>query len=201
MSNYPGQVLAYDAANHEAEVMLVGSMSRILRNVPVAQHIRAHLVVVGATCAVAILGEGFQPLLFAIMDGPGTTLSCRVTASTTFYYNTWKRVPFTNEHWDPLAMHDNSVNNSRLYAPIAGKYHISAGIGWAGTSGGIRIVAIRRGESTVIAEDRRFGFAWIQTHVSGEYNFSAGQYATVWGYLDTAAQAAGVWAAMHWTGP
>jgi len=87
MSNYPGQVLAYDAANHEAEVMLVGSMSRILRNVPVAQHIRAHLVVVGATCAVAILGEGFQPLLFAIMDGPGTTLSCRVTASTTFYYN------------------------------------------------------------------------------------------------------------------
>jgi len=55
---YRGIVRAYDSANHKADVLLVGSMSRVVLGVPVATNIAAEYVTVGADCGVMLFGEG-----------------------------------------------------------------------------------------------------------------------------------------------
>lgn len=70
MELHRGLVRAYEPTTHTAAVLLVGSLSRTLLSVPVAQHIAAHLVIEGAACGVAFFADGSHAVVLAIIDGP-----------------------------------------------------------------------------------------------------------------------------------
>jgi hypothetical protein len=58
MDFYRGVVRSYDEASHTANVLLVGSMSRVLLGVAVSQQIGPELMVEGAPCGVLFFAEG-----------------------------------------------------------------------------------------------------------------------------------------------
>lgn len=203
MEFHRGLVRSYDATTHTAAVLLTGSMSRVLLDLPVAQHVRPETISAGIPVGVLFFADGSHAVVVCTLDGQGISASCRVSkGSKNFTYATWAAFDFDTENWDPLAMHDNVTNNTRLTCQIPGKYHITAGISWGAASGGIRIMEIRHGTATVLAADRRTGFAWICATVSADWHFALGDYATIWAYHDTAGTlAAGAWASMTRTGP
>jgi hypothetical protein len=72
MEFYRGVVRSYDGTNHRADVLLVGSMSRVLLKTPVAQQIGPELMVEGASCGVLFFAEGGTGLVVCTFDGaPG----------------------------------------------------------------------------------------------------------------------------------
>jgi hypothetical protein len=72
MDFYRGVVRSYDDTNHRANVLLVGSMSRVLSKVPVAHQIGPELMVEGAACGVLFFAEGGSGLVVCTFDGaPG----------------------------------------------------------------------------------------------------------------------------------
>ena len=90
--------------------------------------------------------------------------------------------------WSVSAMHDNSTNNSRLVAPEAGVYYISAHIRYAAAAGGARGVLIRKNA----AGNPVSGTALIEryelpssgntgyVHWSGDFLMSANDYIEMW---------------------
>jgi hypothetical protein len=70
MEFYRGLVRAYDAANHKAAVLLAGSMSRVLLNVPVAHQIGPELMAEGTACGVLFFAEGASGVVVCTFDGP-----------------------------------------------------------------------------------------------------------------------------------
>ncbi len=69
MEIYRGQVLAYDATNHKADVALVGSMSGIVRGMPVAHHVGPEVMTADRSCGVVFFGESDDGLVIATFDG------------------------------------------------------------------------------------------------------------------------------------
>jgi hypothetical protein len=69
MDFYRGVVRSYDDTNHRANVLLVGSMSRVLSKVPVAHQIGPELMVEGAACGVVFFAEGGTGLVVCTFDG------------------------------------------------------------------------------------------------------------------------------------
>lgn len=69
MGFYRGVVRSYDGTNHRADVLLVGSMSRVLSKVPVAHHIGPELMAEGAACGVLFFAEGGTGLVVCTFDG------------------------------------------------------------------------------------------------------------------------------------
>jgi hypothetical protein len=65
-----GIIYGYDSTNHVAAVQCIGSLGRLLIDVPVAHHIGEELLDDGASCAVAFFGEdGSQAVVLATFDG------------------------------------------------------------------------------------------------------------------------------------
>lgn len=60
---------------------------------------------------------------------------------------------FNSERFDTDVIHDTVTNNSRLTCKTAGKYQITAGIGWAANATGYRIVHILHNGSVKIASE------------------------------------------------
>jgi len=150
----------------------------------------------------------------------GTPPSCRVTASSTANVSTGAitLVAFDGESWDwpTSAMHDTSTNNSRLVAPIAGKYVISATTEWTANATGLRAIQIRKnagGSSvggTCMAElDVPAAASQLWTvHFSDVYELAANDYLEVFRYQSSGgnlAPTAGnnptpAWASLRWVG-
>jgi len=53
-----GVVRAYDSANHQADVLVYGSMSRVILGVPVSDSIAPELMAVGANCGLVVFSPG-----------------------------------------------------------------------------------------------------------------------------------------------
>jgi hypothetical protein len=51
---------------------------------------------------------------------------------------------FTAETFDGANMHSNTVNNTRLTAPIAGIYSVTANVGWNSNNTGRRVIQLRK---------------------------------------------------------
>jgi hypothetical protein len=60
---------------------------------------------------------------------------------------------FDTERFDTADLHDGATNNSRLTAPIAGLYLVSADISWEGNNTGARELAINKNTSTIVARN------------------------------------------------
>jgi hypothetical protein len=107
--------------------------------------------------------------------------------------------------WSTSAMHDNATNNSRLVAPEAGIYYISAHVRWAAASGGSRDLLIRKNAAgnpvsgTAIIEEfttpagGNIGFA----HWSGDFVMAANDYIELWTRQTSATNPIDVLAAVH----
>jgi hypothetical protein len=65
-----GVVMAYDSTDHEADVLVVGSMQRVLQAVPVSHQVGAELMAEGTAVCVVFFGEGDAGgLVVATFDG------------------------------------------------------------------------------------------------------------------------------------
>lgn len=63
------------------------------------------------------------------------------------------RLAFDLETYDTAGMHDNATNNSRLTAPVAGIYAVTANVAWAGGGGcflGVKINATTPGSTSPV---------------------------------------------------
>jgi hypothetical protein len=66
---YRGLIRAYDETTHTAAILLAGSLSRTLLNVPVAHHIAPELMAEGAACALAFFEDQAHALVVATFEG------------------------------------------------------------------------------------------------------------------------------------
>lgn len=64
-----GIVRAYDSTNHQADVMIYGSMSRVVLSVPVSHSIGAELMAVGADCGVIFFAPGDTGVVVCTFTG------------------------------------------------------------------------------------------------------------------------------------
>lgn len=69
MGLHRGVVRRYDAGNHRADVLLVGSMSRMVLGIPVADDVSAELMTEGAACGVMFFAEGGTGVVVCTFDG------------------------------------------------------------------------------------------------------------------------------------
>jgi hypothetical protein len=58
---------------------------------------------------------------------------------------------FDTERFDTAALHDPASNPSRLTAPLAGLYLVTANVGWLANATGAREVAIHKNGGTIVA--------------------------------------------------
>ncbi len=94
---------------------------------------------------------------------------------------------FNSERYDSAGMHDNVSNNSRLTAPVAGIYLLTAQVFWDSSSVGQRTLSLATNETTVAADLIPAGsFAEVQ-HVSTVAKLAAGQFVEVVVYQDSGA--------------
>jgi hypothetical protein len=63
-----GIVTAYDATNHKADVLLVGSLSRVALGVPVAYQVAPEQVAEDTLCGVVFFGEGDAGVVVCTFD-------------------------------------------------------------------------------------------------------------------------------------
>lgn len=66
-------------------------------------------------------------------------------------------IAFTAERWDTASLHSTVTNTSRLTAPIAGKYLVSAQIEWTSNGTGSREMRLLLNGTTIVAQDIRTG--------------------------------------------
>ncbi len=87
--------------------------------------------------------------------GPGElaqipSVRARRTTAQSIANSTLTTVALTTETWDHGGLHSNSINNSRLTAPIDGVYLITANVFWDPSSAGERMLGIRLNGTTFI---------------------------------------------------
>lgn len=206
MEFHRGLVRAYDATTHTAAVLLAGSMSRVILGIPVAHHIAPHLMAVGTPCGVAFFAEGSQGVIVCTFVGPATIPGCHITraAAKSIPNATWTPIDFDTEIWDPLAMHDNATNNTRITATLPGKYTIRAGARYAAAAGGqYRSLQLRLNGTTELVIEGHPAAVYPSTHVERSTHLATGQYAELLVYQDSGAAmtVSNLWADMLWTGP
>ena len=83
------------------------------------------------------------------------TAKVKLTSDTTMTTGSYATVGWTAEAWDGNTMHDNSTNNSRVVAKVAGRYLIIAMVSWeSATSNETRI---RRYNSSNVLQETQTG--------------------------------------------
>ncbi|HEY7416786.1 MAG TPA: hypothetical protein VH593_16490, partial [Ktedonobacteraceae bacterium] len=66
------------------------------------------------------------------------------TTDKTISNATWTLVDWDSEFFDTHSMHDTVTNNSRVLAPIAGKYAYCCTMAWTANAAGFRFVAVEK---------------------------------------------------------
>src|SRR6185312_14028769 len=93
---------------------------------------------------------------------------------------------FNSERQDTDNYHSTSSNTSRLTAPAAGFYHITANSSWASNTTGNRYLDVLLDGTTVIASDRRSNAGCCgEGSVNVDYFLNAGDYVEMRGYQES----------------
>lgn len=108
-------------------------------------------------------------------------------SSQTLVTGTITSLSFNSERYDDSAFHDTAVNNDRLTIPAgaAGRYSFGGSVGYGINSSGSRGLYIYLNNATVIGQDLRLAAGTgLSTYInlSGEYDFSGGDYIQLRGY-------------------
>jgi hypothetical protein len=109
----------------------------------------------------ALTGSYPNPGLAAGIVAPSnfaTIPSVRVrrTIDQSIADNTNTTIQFNSEAFDTAAMHDNTTNNTRLTAPIAGKYLVTGNVTWAASVADRRLIEFSKTSgitTTVVAQN------------------------------------------------
>lgn len=117
--------------------------------------------------------------------------SCRVYRNTNLSIanNTETYVAFPLERFDNFAMHDVSINNTRITIPSGGGglYFIHASVAFSANATGIRRLSIIQNQTTLLARDHSAGFTSYATflNASAFYRLSAGEYVEISVFQDS----------------
>jgi hypothetical protein len=127
--------------------------------------------------------EANNAALNAIASPPAANVGR--TASQAVANNTVTTIAFTAEAFDSANLHD-TTNNTRLTAPVAGLYQISANIKWGGVNpAGSRSLSILK-NGAVELEDARAAFDGVLSQsVTGLISMAAGDFAEVQVFQDS----------------
>lgn len=108
------------------------------------------------------------------------------SAGQSLSQNTLTAITFDAEDFDTNSLHDNVTNNSRLTAPVAGKYKITAHICWQGVSSNVFIVIRKNGVATDLAKTSLTvtGTSVGTTEVNVTLSLAANDYVEVYGQSD-----------------
>lgn len=154
----------------------------------------------------------------ANLDFLATPPSVRATASSTtaIATGTWSLIAFDAETWDwaTTAMHDNSTNNSRLVAPVAGKYQVTAHTTWTANATGSRVIQIRKNAAGNVASGTQLSqslyaasASQLDYQVTDTFDLAANDYIEIWRYQNSGGNLAPqlygttpAFATMRWVG-
>lgn len=153
----------------------------------------------------------------ANLDFLATPPSVRATASSTtaIANSTWTLIAFDGETWDwaTTAMHDTSTNNSRLVAPVAGKYQVTAFSAWTPNATNARYLMLRKnsggasGGGTVLSQNQGWGSAAVESInvVTDTFSLAANDYIEAFRYQSSGGTLAPInvptvpaWITMRW---
>lgn len=117
-------------------------------------------------------------------QGGGAFVGCRVTnsASQSIPDTTPTAITFDTERYDTEALHSTSSNTSRLTLTRTGKWSFGANIEFAPNATGVRGVYIKLNGTTYIGIGQHVNAGGGVSHVdvvTGEYDFTAGDYIEV----------------------
>lgn len=113
---------------------------------------------------------------------------CQVTRSAVLSvaHNAYTTIAFDATNYDlnrpnGSPMHDNAVNNERVYIRLAGIYLITANIVWAGNKTGLRMLYLARNGAN-IALDRLLPLDGADTsqQITAHRKLNAGDYITAY---------------------
>lgn len=124
------------------------------------------------------------------MGNLGLACVIKHSANQAIATNTFTKLVFDTEEYDPLNMHDPTTNNTRITIPQSGKYLVVAQVRFDTTTGGtIRQAEILKNGTTVIANERSLAASGVTAHFSvvTMRNFTAGDYLEVRVYQDSGA--------------
>jgi hypothetical protein len=125
-------------------------------------------VITGGSCAGASYAEVYNSVA-------QTTATVTVTTMT-----------FNSERQDTDNYHSTSSNTSRLTAPSAGFYHITANSQWAANTTGNRYLDVILNGTTVIAADRRSNAGYAgEGSVNVDWYMNAGDYVEMRAYQES----------------
>jgi hypothetical protein len=86
---------------------------------------------------------------------------------------------FDQERYDTATVHDNASNNSRLTAPVAGIYAVTAQFTWGGSAGtGSRLAGLMKNGSTLIARSQQLS-GDDDENITTQVRLAAGDYVEV----------------------
>jgi hypothetical protein len=110
---YRGVVRSYHQSTHTADVLLVGSMSRLVLALPVSQQIGAELMGEGAACGVVFFAGGGSGLVLCTFDGaPGPWVTSALIKDGAVAPTDLSFSPATPELYFGSAQTDQEVLNS-----------------------------------------------------------------------------------------
>ena len=157
---------SYDWTNHKADVLLVGSMSRLALAVPVSQDIDAQLMVEGAGCGVLFFEDGASGVVVCTIGDaptPGLVLdSWGPTLTMTDLARAWTD-DFLGQALHPQYEAKVNVGTSGLFENHGGLVRLSAVAG-AGQYGRLYLGSAAHNHDTL---DPDGGFVMIMRAISG----------------------------------
>src|SRR5438034_739958 len=127
----------------------------------------------GSYPSPSLAGGAVTPSKFGVI--PAARLNR--PSNQTFSTGSVTPVGFNSEIYDNSGMHDNVTNNSRLRAPIAGIYAVSAGFDWS-SGGGERYADILKNGTTAITQlwQNATSSGLTEMNLSSDVNLAAGDF-------------------------
>jgi hypothetical protein len=118
----------------------------------------------------------------------GMDISCRAynSAVETIGNASVTLITFDSESWDTDTMHDTSTNPGRITCKIAGKYIVTATVGWAVGGGALRMIQLKKNAS-VMSENRMPNIVsnYVYNNIAMILDLAINDYITVSGYQDS----------------
>lgn len=143
------------------------------------EDIVAGLLVAGANIALTY-DDATGSLTIASTAAGNADIGARVynSAAIPIPNNTVVDLTFNSERWDTGGLHDPALNPARFTIQEAGKYLVTAHVGWTGNATGRRWLSITLNGATRLAIDNMYptDSATSYQSVSTIYDFAAGDY-------------------------